>query len=119
MTNRTAASLLIIIIVLCCLNDTSGLGTNAEIEENELGLTSRACASKYCPNKSSLDLWLAIEWYCHAPEELLPVTYRNMKTLQGEHYTRPIFAGFVCAILGIFSFIIGFSLAVTPCDAYL
>jgi hypothetical protein len=111
-TSSYRAIILLLLFLLVFLHEAGSLGTNAEIEENELGLTARACAANFCPNKTSLDIWIAIEWYCHAPEDMLPVAYRNMKSLQGVHYTRPVFAGFVCTVLGIFSFIIGFTLGV-------
>jgi len=45
-----------------------GLCSNPEIADNELGITSRACADHYCTSKDSLDLWVSLEWYCHKSE---------------------------------------------------
>jgi hypothetical protein len=44
---------------------------NPEIADNELGITSRACAASYCTSKDSLDLWLALEWDCHQNDKVV------------------------------------------------
>lgn len=46
-------------------------GSNPEIADNSLGITSRACADNYCLDKDSLDLWLAVEWECHEDDVLI------------------------------------------------
>ena len=43
-----------------------GMGRNPAIESNELGDTATACARIFCSTKDSLDLWLSIEYRCHA-----------------------------------------------------
>jgi len=43
---------------------------NPEIADNELGITSRACAASYCTTKDSLELWLALEWDCHQDDKV-------------------------------------------------
>jgi hypothetical protein len=48
-----------------------GLCSNPEIADNELGITSRACADHYCTSKDSLDLWVSLEWHCHKSEVLI------------------------------------------------
>ena len=84
-----------------------GLGTNAEIEENQLGLTSRACAANFCHRKDSLDMWLDIEWFCHASEDLLPAEFLNLPTGMDAYALSPLLAGVLCALLGMFGFLVG------------
>jgi hypothetical protein len=105
----TARSLRIALLVVALIfpRHVVGLGTNAEIEENQLGLTARACAANFCHRKDSLDMWLDIEWYCHASEELLPTEFLNLPTGMDAYSLSPLLAGVLCALLGIFGFLIG------------
>ena len=88
------------------------LGTNAEIEENELGLTSRACAANFCTGKDSLDMWLDIEWFCHAPEEFLPPDFLTLPKEMDAYTLPPILAGLFCTLMGIVGFLLGFCLGI-------
>ena len=90
------------------VENTHALGTNAEIEENELGLTARACASNFCNNKDSLVMWLDLEWYCHAPEDLIPSGFLTLLKGTDAYAFSPFIAGMFCALLGILGFMIGF-----------
>ena len=98
----------ILFTFLFVVDNVHALGSNAEIEENELGLTARACASNFCNNKDSLVMWLDMEWYCHAPEELIPPAFLTLPKTMDAYALSPLFAGLVCALLGILGFMIGF-----------
>ena len=94
--------------ILYKVGNIHALGSNAEIEENELGLTARACASNFCHNKDSLVMWLDLEWYCHAPEELIPTGFLTLLKSTDAYALSPFIAGMFCALLGILGFMIGF-----------
>jgi hypothetical protein len=44
--------------------------SNPTIVENQLGITAIHCANAYCEDKDSLGLWLQLEKYCHADDEV-------------------------------------------------
>ena len=84
-----------------------GLGSNSEIEENVLGLTTRACATNFCNSKDSLSLWLSLEWFCYAPLEVLTADVRRMENSEVSVNFSPFHAGIICAFAGVIGFVIG------------
>lgn len=66
-TMRTAAATLLFGFIVI-LAPPIVKAANPEIADNELGITSRACADNFCTDKDSLDLWLSLEYYCHYDE---------------------------------------------------
>lgn len=106
------------ILVLFLLLEISVIySLNSPIEDNELGITARACAAKFCEEKDSLELWLAVEYQCYGQYLLDPLvepserrrilsTSRNLSSPKGK--VSRVGLGVICAVSSLFGLATGY-----------
>ena len=85
-------------------------GPNEPIADNELGLTAKACAEKWCNadsgSKDGLELWLTLNTECGAPTTKTTLA-ENADA--GSDLWSPTAVGTISALLGVTGLMAGFT----------
>lgn len=101
-------------------------GKNSEIPPNILGVSSRACATAYCPNLDGLGLWMKIQPICYndtsmpSPSSKASKRYlthaRTPKDFNPKKYYTPHQAGIICAFASLMGLFAGYYFGLSHSD---
>lgn len=101
-----------LIVVVCLLSVLASLyAFNAPIEDNDLGITARACAANFCKSKDSLELWMEIEYECHARDLITTDLFTNVRKRKlaetASYSLSSVHVGLLCSFFGLFGYYVG------------
>mmetsp|Transcript_17358 Transcript_17358/g.15651 ORF Transcript_17358/g.15651 Transcript_17358/m.15651 type:complete len:160 (-) Transcript_17358:43-522(-) len=114
--SHSISFLILLLNLLCYFVIVISIGANPPIEDNLLGIKSRACASSYCQSKDNLDLWFDIEWRCHGQYLQDPVAIPLRRKLLDDDKVvdvtliSRVYVGLICSVSSVLGIIIGYKL---------